>query len=664
MPSDDDAEDAANRNRGFRFLRTFGNRGPAEARRRLDAEVSQVFQEIRPILEQGQRTRAGLADFIREAQRRGVVDVGMGVYSRHMHPSSSAPSVTDTAVAPEPVPTAPHRRDSPSHVVLNMDNRSPEGAVSRDFSAGVEASGPSAGVLGPVASSPPVPPISSEPAAAAAGDSPNNNNSPDDNIVTVPDEVRGIVESVGKYVPYLGSLFILFIFNHLAGLLIFTGLMITFTHGNAVVKREVARQAKRNIVSLMPIVVNLITCIFFIYYVFWEDRLYYHLFFLVTDRMPSTWDNLIWTVLVTDFTAKLVTILIKVCIVALPSGPLPFQKRGKWYLFVERCSQLYRCVLPFPVWFQYYFQVVPSLWAGYTLGVVYVCFKCREFIGEFRKWRRALTTFLTTVRARRKLDLSLTLIFLEIMPLQSLTYGSQTRAYKTQWKHDIGKPLFFLDRVHGTCIVAGGYTSATTTLPDSVRFPSTEKNRIGLEDFNFGGNQTWIKEPPVSIEFSTETGNFGEANEGQDSEILTSKAPILRFGSATTVAAEEKIASPVKKGASDATSEEPAANGTPVATSEKEPAANGTGPEANGTSENGEKHEEKSVEAANGHTEKKDEEKTEEAGKEEGAGDAAVKRKSEAVASEEESNKKQKSDDAEVPTSVPEEAAKEAETTA
>jgi hypothetical protein len=66
----------------------------------------------------------------------------------------------------------------------------------------------------------------------------------------------------------------------IAGILIFIGLFITFSHANAVVKREIAKQSRRSLTSLLLIVCNLLGCILFIYYMFQDQKLYLRYLFV------------------------------------------------------------------------------------------------------------------------------------------------------------------------------------------------------------------------------------------------------------------------------------------------------------------------------------------------------------------------------------------------
>lgn len=65
------------------------------------------------------------------------------------------------------------------------------------------------------------------------------------------------------------------IFDHGTGILAFVALLVTFSHANSMVKKEVSKQRKRNLLYLSMIVINLAACVAFIYYIFNEMELYY-----------------------------------------------------------------------------------------------------------------------------------------------------------------------------------------------------------------------------------------------------------------------------------------------------------------------------------------------------------------------------------------------------
>lgn len=58
------------------------------------------------------------------------------------------------------------------------------------------------------------------------------------------------------------------------GIVTFICLLTTFAHANSVVKQQVAQQDRKNKLALLAVLVNLVACIGFIYYMFQEEKLY------------------------------------------------------------------------------------------------------------------------------------------------------------------------------------------------------------------------------------------------------------------------------------------------------------------------------------------------------------------------------------------------------
>ncbi|XP_023723519.1 RING finger and transmembrane domain-containing protein 2 [Cryptotermes secundus] len=201
---------------------------------------------------------------------------------------------------------------------------------------------------------------------------------------------------------FLGILLTKGTYDHRSGILLFIGLFITFAHTNAVVKREIAKQSRRRLSSLLLIVCNLLGCILFIYYMFQDQKLYLSLVFIPPYTQPlSVWDGkvLLWIVSVTDFVLKLVTIILKVSIAALPVFLLPYQKRGKCYLFLETTSQLYRSLAPIQPWLYYLlgsYQGTAKV-VGVFLSAAYMVSKGTDLVNRVKLWRGAFWKLLQNV---------------------------------------------------------------------------------------------------------------------------------------------------------------------------------------------------------------------------------------------------------------------------
>lgn len=240
-------------------------------------------------------------------------------------------------------------------------------------------------------------------AAHQAEHQPNNNNNNVEegaaDLLRHSPETRQFLALLQKYVPFLVILLAKGLYDHRLGILIFIGLFITFSHANAVVKREIAKQSRRSLTSLLLIVCNLLACILFIYYLFQNEKLYLSLVFIPPYSQPlSVWD-LLWIVGVTDFVLKLVTIILKVSVAALPVVLLPYQRRGKCYLFLEATSQLYRSLAPIQPWLYYLLESYqgPEKVVGVFLSAAYMVSKGTDLMNRAKLWRGAFWKLLQNV---------------------------------------------------------------------------------------------------------------------------------------------------------------------------------------------------------------------------------------------------------------------------
>jgi len=173
------------------------------------------------------------------------------------------------------------------------------------------------------------------------------------------------------------------------------GLVLTFLHANSVLKQQVARQARRNLGALIAISINLIACILFIYFVFLDNNLPLSAFFIPPEKVVTFYD-LLWIVGVNDFILKFMAVLAKILVTISPSRVIPYQKRGKYYLFLEVTSQLHRQLAPLQPWLMYLLNSkgegagsIPNKVLGVFLTAAYMVVKGKIFVKAIKLWREA-----------------------------------------------------------------------------------------------------------------------------------------------------------------------------------------------------------------------------------------------------------------------------------
>uniref|UniRef100_T1IMA1 RING-type domain-containing protein n=1 Tax=Strigamia maritima TaxID=126957 RepID=T1IMA1_STRMM len=344
-----EANENTNENRGLRWTlqRNFDPRfhAAAEAPRRLTEDIQQVFRGLSPLVT---RSHINLSTWLRHSRNRAAT--------------------TTPVVHTEPTQNS-------NEFVISVDPTNVDGGVVND-------------------------PVEAAQGITNNNEVPASGNGANDDALRHSPELKRLLTVAEKYLPFVLILLAKLTFDHKTGILVLFGLVVTFMHANAVIKREVGRQSKRNLNSLGAVAINLFTCIFFIYYVFESDKLYYSLVFLLPAREHSLnfWD-LLWIVAISDFVVKLVTILCKAIVILLPAQIIPFQKKGKYYLFIEQTSQLYRSFIPIQPWLCYLLEAYDGLNKifGVILSVAYVISKGKDVKKKVELWRASLTKLMQSV---------------------------------------------------------------------------------------------------------------------------------------------------------------------------------------------------------------------------------------------------------------------------
>jgi len=217
-------------------------------------------------------------------------------------------------------------------------------------------------------------------------------------------ELRAVVNACEQYIPFCVLVFVKSLFNHGLGIVVFIGLVLTFMHSNSVVKHQIGRQSRRSVGPLMAVSLNICFSSVFLYYMFFNNQLSLSAFFIPPSEVSSFVDML-WIVGINDFILKFISVFTKICVTLLPSRVLPYQKRGKFYLFIEVTSQLHRQLAPIQPWLMYLLHAqgegpasIPNKVLGVFLTAAYMVVKGKAFMKAIRLWRLALQKLLQSTR--------------------------------------------------------------------------------------------------------------------------------------------------------------------------------------------------------------------------------------------------------------------------
>lgn len=219
-----------------------------------------------------------------------------------------------------------------------------------------------------------------------------------------PTDIRSLLKLVQTSGVFFVLLLLRFLYDHRLGLIVMLAMGGTFYYVNMKLVQCIHQTAVREVGSgrLMSLayplwlIVFLTVNILLLYYSFEDQALWNSLVY----RMPHVSEvdiwTLLWIVLLTDFVVKFATVALKCCIFLLPAACLPHRRRGKFYMFVEKVSQLYRLTLPILPWV-HYLQDDQEIgrWFAIATVVIYCMFKV-GFI-----WK----AFLDVVKSSRQLKL-------------------------------------------------------------------------------------------------------------------------------------------------------------------------------------------------------------------------------------------------------------------
>nr|XP_034828524.1 RING finger and transmembrane domain-containing protein 2 isoform X2 [Maniola hyperantus] len=234
-------------------------------------------------------------------------------------------------------------------------------------------------------------------------DNADNDSQSEDGTQQVVD-VRATLNLLLRYAPFYFILFIKYMYDSREGIFTFIVLFCTFAHGNNVVRRENGKQMNRSILALFCEIIFATSTILIVHFLFGHGKLLPNVVMFPGYTEPIDVWELLWLVVLTDLIVKVITVNIKLLITMLPAFMLPFQKRGKVYLFTEAVSQLYRSLITIQPWIFFLMQSYEGSekMVGMFLTSVYVIAKLVELLVRLRLFKNATWTLLQSVNLGTK----------------------------------------------------------------------------------------------------------------------------------------------------------------------------------------------------------------------------------------------------------------------
>ncbi|XP_035441023.2 RING finger and transmembrane domain-containing protein 2 [Spodoptera frugiperda] len=224
----------------------------------------------------------------------------------------------------------------------------------------------------------------------------DNDSQSDDGSQVV--DVRATLNILIRYAPFYFILIIKFLYDCREGIFTFLILFVTFTHCNSIIRRENVKQMHRSLSSCLLEMFTTLGIVAIVHYLFGHGKLLYNVVMFPAYSNLNIWE-LLWLIILTDLIVKIITVNIKMVVTILPSSILPYQKRGRVFLFMESVSQLYRSLLTIQPWIFYLMQSYDDSekLMGMFLTSVYVICKIIEVTIRLRVFKNAAWSMVQNV---------------------------------------------------------------------------------------------------------------------------------------------------------------------------------------------------------------------------------------------------------------------------
>lgn len=194
-------------------------------------------------------------------------------------------------------------------------------------------------------------------------------------------------------------LFLRLMADHILGLLMFSALSAIFYYSNLKMVEIVHitslrdhQNGKNVLLRCSWLILFLSVNIACVYYVFSDQELWRVLYFHLPSNWQGTIFDLFWVCLVTDSVLRFGTIILKSLIAILPQICLPQKKRGKYFMFLEVVSQIYRSLVPIVPWVHFLYDQPKSgrLIFAAVLLIIYLLLKAYSLYLESINLRKAV----------------------------------------------------------------------------------------------------------------------------------------------------------------------------------------------------------------------------------------------------------------------------------
>lgn len=278
--------------------------------------LAQVFQEIRPLVQNTSTANAPFASWMRSSINNSVQSDEHSTQTdnaRSQDVEAGTDSVTINFGSPSTSSYA-RQHSAPARSNTETTNNDEMGSASTNQSR----------------ISLPQHQSSDSTGSNATENDPNAPENGGDTLAQIP-EARAFINTISRYFPYVCILFAKSCYDHLDGILDIFALFVVFAHSNFTLKQEITKQGQRRFLYLIRELIYIVIVVTIIGFVLEKKDTFISLFFapikFPSEEKTLALKDLLFSVCITDLILKLVTVALKILFTMLPRKAVEFKNR-------------------------------------------------------------------------------------------------------------------------------------------------------------------------------------------------------------------------------------------------------------------------------------------------------------------------------------------------
>tara|TARA_B110001452_G_scaffold120100_1_gene99685 strand:- start:217 stop:1266 length:1050 start_codon:yes stop_codon:yes gene_type:complete len=187
--------------------------------------------------------------------------------------------------------------------------------------------------------------------------------------------------------PFVLLLLLVFLQQHLLGIVAFCWLSTVLHNANIRMRRQVMLKEARELGALVLLALLLVSQVAMVLLLGRADALGQQLLLRAMAGSPAEAElgvfDVLWSVLVCDLMVRYGLMLLKVCLTVLVP-PSAFRRLRRSFALVEAAGLCYRSLLPMPAWYSWLLRTVQGRLSGSLLAGSYLTFKLAQLVERGR----------------------------------------------------------------------------------------------------------------------------------------------------------------------------------------------------------------------------------------------------------------------------------------